>query len=84
MTLKKMVLDGETYFLVPTDEAPRAVAEVFCDMDDCEQAEFFEQVGNVSMHWPESDTQWCAMVNRMSIDAEETLKSMAQFLDSAE
>lgn len=82
--LRKLVLDGETYLLVPADDEARTIAEVFCEMDDYEQAEFFEHVGNISTHWPQADTQWCAMVGHMSIGGEDTLRSMAQFLEKAD
>jgi hypothetical protein len=80
---KRIDIDGEKFFLIPQDEAPRAMAELFCELDAGWQAKFFDEVGNISTHWGGAPAvQWETMVRWMSREGEKTLTEMAQFVEA--
>lgn len=71
-------------WLINPETAPKALAEIFCDLMADEQAEFFNMVRHLSDQWSGPATQqWRSMQDHIEPAAREMLKDMFDHTDKS-
>ena len=61
------------------DLNPGELADLFCEMDDHQQAEFFEAIHRIAKDWPGAGwcQQSCSIAGKLSDEGREAIRTLA-------